>query len=136
MDTLQEIGAADLPIVSALNKIDRLRDPNTAFDQVDSYERAVPISALKGQGLDTLLSVLERELYESMVEIGIQIPYQDGRLISLFHDLGQVESVAYDQDQVEIHGRLPKRLLPEFVRYQLSTTGEAFPDSNEIVDDE
>jgi GTP-binding protein HflX len=124
IETLQEIGAGDIPIVSALNKVDRLRDTASVFEQVDAYERAVPISARKGDGLDTLLSVLEQELYESMAEVSLNIPYQDGRLISLFHDLGEVEHVEYEQDRVEIQGRLPKRLLPEFLPYQSPSTAE------------
>jgi len=134
IETLHEIGAADIPVVSALNKVDRLRDATPVFDQVDAFERAVPISALKGDGLETLLSVLERELYQSMTEVIIQIPYRDGRLISLFHDLGQVESIDYLQDQVQIQGRLPKRLLPEFMPYYARPEGKTAP--QELVEAE
>ncbi|MFN2149858.1 MAG: GTPase HflX [Anaerolineales bacterium] len=137
VETLQEIGAGDIPIVSALNKVDRLRDTASVFEQVDAYERAVPISARKGDGLDTLLSVLEQELYESMAEVSLHIPYQDGRLISLFHDLGEVEHVEYEQDRIEIQGRLPKRLLPEFIPYQSpSTAGELTGDQDDGIEDE
>jgi GTP-binding protein HflX len=133
IETLQDIGAAEIPIVSALNKVDRLRETSLVYDQVDSFERAVPISALKGDGLETLLSVLEHELYESMTEVTIQLPYRDGRLISLFHDLGQVEIVDYQQDQVMIKGRLPKRLLPEFLQHQI-TTSSTVPHENTAED--
>jgi GTP-binding protein HflX len=137
IETLQEIGAGDIPIVSALNKVDRLRDTESVFEQVDAYERAVPISARKGDGLDTLLSVLEQELYESMAEVSLHIPYQDGRLISLFHDLGEVEHVEYEQDRIEIQGRLPNRLLPEFIPYQSpSTAGELTGDQDDGIEDE
>jgi len=135
MDTLHEIGAADVPVVSALNKIDRLQDDNPVFEQVDAYERAVPISALTGAGLDTLLSVMELELYESMAAIDIRLSYSDGRLISLFHDLGQVDRVDYLQDQVQIHGRLPRRLLPEFLAHQVPDTQAANGEPDEDLDE-
>ena len=135
IETLQDIGAEEIPIVSALNKVDRLRETNIVYDQVDAFERAVPISALKGDGLDALLSVLEHELYESMTEISIRLPYRDGRLISLFHDLGQVEHIEYQQDQVLIQGRLPKRLLPEFLQHQITTVPDT-PQENTVDEPE
>jgi GTP-binding protein HflX len=130
IDTLHDIGAAEIPIVSALNKVDQLPDASYVFDQVDAFERAVPISALRGDGLDTLSSVLEHELYESLTELSIELPYRDGRLISLFHDLGQVESVEYEQEQVRIKGRLPKRLVSEFSRFRVDPEPVSDPDQS------
>jgi GTP-binding protein HflX len=60
--TLEEIEAEHIPIVTALNKIDQMRDEFEVEDAVDRYDRAVPISALKGTGTDLLLSVLENEI--------------------------------------------------------------------------
>jgi len=50
-DTLAEIQALAVPMVTALNKIDLLPDPQSALDRVDEFERAVPISAITGEGI-------------------------------------------------------------------------------------
>src|SRR5215467_6607695 len=52
-DVLVELGAADKPRVTALNKVDRLADPS----EVDTtlFPNAVPISASTGFGLNELL---------------------------------------------------------------------------------
>src|SRR5215469_12768474 len=52
-EVLQELGAADKPLVSALNKVDRLTDPG----EVDTslFPNAVPLSASTGFGLNELL---------------------------------------------------------------------------------
>jgi len=52
-DTLRDLEAAGKPRVSALNKIDLLPDP-AALD-LTLYPNAVPVSALKHDGLDALL---------------------------------------------------------------------------------
>jgi len=123
LDTLLEIGADEINIVTALNKIDHLHTEEDIQEKIDLFDRAVPISALKGDGITTLLSVLEHELFEDMTEISVSLPYKDGRLISVFHDMGKVDQIEYKQDEVLISGRLPKRLIPEFTRYK-SRPGE------------
>ena len=106
-------------MITALNKIDLLPDHEYAFDQVDSFERAVPISALTGEGVDTLLSVIEREMFEDSHEVTVELPYKEGHLISIFHDYGDIASISYEREHVVINGKLPQRLEGEFRPYLL-----------------
>lgn len=133
MDTLDAIGAEEIPVVTAMNKIDRLRTKEEVQERIDLYDRAVPISALKGDGITTLLSVLGHELFVDMTEISVSIPYKDGRLISLFHDRGKVDEIQYEQDRILISGRLPKRLLPEYARY-ISQPGSSDTQATVLID--
>jgi 50S ribosomal subunit-associated GTPase HflX len=87
-------------------------------DAVDRYDRAVPISALKGTGTDLLLSVLENEIYTELEPVTVALPYKLGRLISVFHDQGQIEGTIYEDDSVILTGQLPKHLLHEFEPYR------------------
>ena len=116
--TLVEIGADHIPIVTALNKIDLIRDELDIQDAVDRYDRSVPISAIHGTGTDLLLTVLENELYTELGSITVSLPYQLGRLISIFHDQGQIEATTYEDDCVILSGQLPKHLLHEFEPYR------------------
>ena len=117
--TLEEIQVSGIPMITALNKIDLLPDHEYAFDQVDSFERAVPISALTGEGVDTLLSVIEREMFEDSHEVTVELPYKEGHLISIFHDYGEIASISYEREHVVINGTLPQRLEGEFRPYLL-----------------
>jgi GTP-binding protein HflX len=116
--TLEEINADHLPIVTALNKIDRLTDEFEMQDAVDLYDRAVPISALKGNGSDLLLSVIENELYTELESVTVTLPYKLGRLISMFHAQGQIEGTTYEDNSVVLTGQIPKHLLHEFDPYR------------------
>ncbi|MCJ7566326.1 MAG: GTPase HflX [Anaerolineales bacterium] len=120
--TLEEIQISGIPMITALNKIDRLLDQEHAFEQVDSFERAVPISALTGDGVDTLLAVIEREMFEDLLEVTVELPYKEGRLISMFHDHGEVADISYDRESVVINGKLPQRLEIEFRPYLVLDT--------------
>lgn len=116
--TLEEIGVGDLPIVTALNKIDLLADPRSALDDVDEYERAVPISAVTGEGIPSLLAAIENELYEQLFHIRVELPYRSAQLINLFHEHGQIEKQEHKQESVIIEGRLPSRYLSHLSAYR------------------
>ena len=47
--TLEELGANHIPIVTALNKVDQLRDPEAARQIVSRFSKAVTISAWTGR---------------------------------------------------------------------------------------
>jgi GTPase len=119
-ETLEELGAHHIPVVTALNKADRLHDPESAKVAVSPYSKAVTISALKGDGVKDLLQVIQEELYETYTPIFVRLPYQQGALISLFHEAGQIERVEHGRGGVLMQGRIPGRLLAQFSGWQVS----------------
>ena len=118
--TLDELGANHIPVVTALNKMDKLRDPDAAKEAVSRFSRAVTISGLKGSGISDLLSVIKEALYETYAPILVRLPYQQGALISLFHEAGQVERVEHGRGGVLMQGRIPGRLLAQFKGWQVT----------------
>jgi GTP-binding protein HflX len=113
-ETLAEIGVHDIPLVTALNKIDRLPDPQAARALLDEFPHSAAISATQRIGLDDLLAVVRRELFESAVPVRARIPNRRGDLIALFHRDGVVERAEYGETSVLLAGRLPARLLAPF----------------------
>jgi GTP-binding protein HflX len=118
--TLDELGARHIPIVTALNKVDQLRDPDAAREAVQHFSKAITISALKGNGIKDLLQVVQQELYETYTPIHVRLPYQQGALISLFHESGQVERIEHERGGVVMQGRIPGRLLAQFSGWQVA----------------
>jgi GTP-binding protein HflX len=112
--TLDEIGARHIPVVTALNKVDRLKDPQAAEAILDQYPAAVAISASKNIGIPNLLAKIHRELYETFSPIEIWLPYSEGQLISLFHEAGQIQRIEHGRGGVTIQGRIPGRLVAQF----------------------
>ena len=119
-ETLDELGAHHIPVVTALNKVDRLRNPEAAKEAASRYSKAVAISSLKGHGIPDLLQVMQEELYETYAAIRVRLPYQQGALISLFHEAGQVEFVEHGRGGVFMQGRIPGRLLAQFNHWQVN----------------
>ncbi len=123
--TLQEIGASHIPLITALNKIDRLEQSlDEIREKLRLYPCAVGISALKGWGIDVLLQRVQEILFETMTPICVRLPYQQGNLISLFHEMGQVERIEHMRGGVLIQGRLPGRLLAQFAPWRVESISE------------
>ncbi len=117
--TLAEIDAEHVPVITVLNKIDRLSDPAAARNALVQFPQAVAISARTGEGIGDLLDMLRSTLYETFTPILVRLPYQQGQLISLFHEYGQIERLDHGRKGVLIQGRIPGRLVAQFRPWQL-----------------
>ena len=85
---------------------------------MDAFPRAVAVSALRGIGIEALLDAVGEQLYERYVPVEVRLPYEEGALIAMFHELGQVEQVEHDRRGVFIRGRLPGRLLARYAPFE------------------
>lgn len=126
-ETLEEIGAGDKPVLMALNKVDGLPLHKNGVGVemlgverawLGDYPGAVPISALRGTGLDALLERIEETLSSGLEAVQVRIPYQANELVALFHRKGIVDKEKFGARGTTISGRLPKALLPEFAAYR------------------
>jgi GTPase len=119
-ETLETIGAGDIPVLTAINKIDHLTDPENAKAALREFPNSVAISALKGQGMDDLLEKVNSLLFEAYTFITVKIPYDQGNLIALLHEIGQVEREEHIPGGVKIQGRIPVRLLARYLPWKTS----------------
>jgi GTP-binding protein HflX len=113
-ETLTDIGAGRIPAVTALNKIDLLTKPDAARNTARQFPKAVAISARRGTGQDELLEMIKQELYERFVPVSVHLPYQQGALISLFHESGHVDRIEHVRGGVLMEGRIPGRLASQY----------------------
>jgi GTP-binding protein HflX len=119
--TLAEIEADHIPILTVLNKIDRLESPENAQLALRDFPNSVAISALNGLGIDDLLSSVSEQLFEKFTDLAVHLPYQQGALISQFHELGQVERIEHVRGGVEIYGKLPGRVVARFRPFMIGS---------------
>lgn len=119
-ETLADLGIEDKPIITVLNKIDQLEGlaPNPA-----DYPNPVFISAREGEGLDTLLETVASTLNAQLsVDVHVRIPYQEGRLVSLFHQRGSIRREQHRADGTVIEGTLPRKYWPALRPYAIGPT--------------
>jgi len=113
-DTLKELGAIDMPVLVALNKVDRLNSSDQVQHMMREFPNSLAISAREGIGLEEMLGRIEAILSENLVRIKAWIPYREGELVSLFYRRGLVEREEHDLEGTTLEGRLPARFVKAF----------------------
>ncbi|CAN5264015.1 GTPase HflX [soil metagenome] len=86
---LAEIGAGDMPVVLALNKVD-VADPHAVLALLRDLDGAVAVSARTGTGLDDLLEAGARRLPRARRLVEVTVPYERTDLVALAHREGEV----------------------------------------------
>ena len=99
---LREIGAADLPQLMVVNKVDV--DP--AARAVAERLGAIVVSAHTGEGLDDLLLALADRLRRLTEVVDLLIPYDRGDVLAAVHREGEVLDQRHDADGVAVTARL------------------------------
>lgn len=117
-NTLVDIEADTIPTITALNKIDLLPDPTMITAFLDEFSHAVPISAVTGTGVENLLQSIEAALFEDLIPMTVYLPYKEGQLISMFHELGNVEETKPEEALLTIKGSIPARLLYAYAPFR------------------
>jgi GTP-binding protein HflX len=116
-DVLDEIGAADLPVVIVLNKIDRV-DPLGRRRLGNRFPDGPQVSALTGRGLAELRADLARRFEDRWERVRLLVPYDEGARLSELYALGTpIEEREDTADGVLVIARLPRRELPRFARF-------------------
>jgi GTP-binding protein HflX len=117
MDTLADLEVVDLPLLVALNKIDRLPDPQAVEGCLHDFPNSLAISAAQHIGLDALLARVEEILSEDMLYLVVLIPYDRGELVALFHEQATLVQESHDGQGTVLKGYLPCRWLDQFEPY-------------------
>jgi len=119
-DVLHEIGAAELPRVVVVNKIDRV-DPLGRRRLANRFPDAPQVSARTGEGLDTLRAELARRFEDRWERVRLLVPYdQGGRLAELYALGTPIEEREDTEDGVLVVARLPRRELPRFAPFLIA----------------
>lgn len=122
LQTLEEINAGNIPVITALNKIDLLIDPKAIEISLKNIPNALPISAIDNIGLGELLKAIETTLISTFNKIRVLLPYKEGNLISIFHEFGHVEAVEHTENGTLIEGRIPAEYKDKYLPFLLGRT--------------
>jgi len=113
-ETLERLNASGKPIITAVNKIDRLSSQQVIPPDLLQAPNPVMISALTGDGLPEFLERVEETLELQMAHVSVLIPYQQGELVDLFHRRGLIEREDHTGQGTEIEGLIPQELVGHF----------------------
>lgn len=95
LKTLAELGAAEIPVVTVLNKCDKISE------DIPIDSSTVKISALHNHGIDELLRVIAANLPQSSRRMSLLLPYDKAGLLSQIRENGKVFSEEYTENGIK-----------------------------------
>lgn len=107
LEVLRELGAEEKQIVTVLNKIDLVTDPDHLAALDRKFPGALHVSAVTGDGLDALLKACSAVLADRVRCKDYRIPQQRADLVSLLHREAKVLSTDYDGDDILVRAVVP-----------------------------
>lgn len=113
---LEEIDCRSPHRILVLNKMDMLSD-DTGLPLIrQEFGDFVAVSALTGQGIDALDAAVAKVLDSRQVEVEVEAPVGNGRLVSFLYEQGAVLSRTYEDTCVRVRVRLPNSALHQVAR--------------------
>ena len=110
--TLAELGAAEIPVVTVLNKCDLIDE------SIPEDDKTVKISAKRGEGIDRLLRVVAANLPESARRMKL-LPYDKAGLGAKLRENGRVFSEEYTENGVLVDALVDKLLIKQMSEYSV-----------------
>ena len=99
-ETLQELGAGDIPMLIVFNKADRLLEntyPRTAGTN------KIYISARQPESIELLVREIIRRVYADYEELRLLIPYEKGSIVSYLQENAQILEQTYEPEGTRMH---------------------------------
>ena len=113
LKTLADLGAAEIPVVTVLNKCDRLEE------NIPENDTTVKISALKAQGIDRLLEVIAKNLPETAKRMKLLLPYAKGGLTAVIRENGKIFSEEYTESGILVDALVDKLNIKQMSEYEI-----------------
>ena len=114
---IQELGAAETPRLEVFNKCDKF-----VGDILPHGEDMVSISAKTGEGLDNLLSAIQKRLDAGVRRVELRLPYDKGGILDQLYREARVEQVDYGEF-IEVTAVCTPRTLGQVADYVAKTEG-------------
>ena len=112
LKTLADLGAAEIPVVTVLNKCDLLTE------NIPEDDSTVKISAKKAQGIDRLLQVVAANLPETAKRMKLLLPYDKAGFTAKLRENGKVFTEEYTETGVLVDALVDQMLIKQMSQYE------------------
>ena len=109
---LADLGAAEIPVVTVLNKCDLLTE------NIPEDDSTVKISAKKAQGIDRLLQVVAANLPETAKRMKLLLPYDKAGFTAKLRENGKVFTEEYTETGVLVDALVDQMLIKQMSQYE------------------
>lgn len=120
-EVLREIGAADLPELLVVNKLD-VAGPDAIDDLLGGDPGAVAVSAATGEGVDKLREGLADRLRALDRIVELAVPYERGDVMAALHRAGEVLVEVHGDRETRVRARIPDAGVSRFAEFVVGSS--------------
>jgi len=106
IDVLEQLGAADKPIITVFNKSDLVKDQYALRELVAETENSVYISARTAEGMPHLMDRIVETMKGLLVNVSLCIPYNRSDLVAQCYEYGRVLKADYREEGIYVDARI------------------------------
>jgi GTP-binding protein HflX len=110
LEVLGQLSCREKPLITVLNKIDTSDDAAWLGRLAEDFPNPVAVSARTGLHLDRLLSLIQENFKDRMLECTLFLPHGRMEIVDLCYREGSVASVDYGAEGITVRANLPKLL--------------------------
>lgn len=105
-EVLKELEIDEKDTLLVLNKVDATSDPDQLNRLLNRYPFAIPISAVTGEGIESLTKAVSLALSRSFLDLEVDGDISDGRLIAYLEKHSEVLERRFEETRVYFHVRI------------------------------
>ncbi|MGL4348389.1 MAG: GTPase HflX [Chlamydiales bacterium] len=118
-EVLKELKALHRPIITVLNKIDKITDRGKIQRFRVKYPKTVGVSALKGEGIEELLKLIIKEIQNLCYTCTLRISQREYGILSRLMQEGEILEQYYEDNDIIVKITLPKRMQDQVSAYTI-----------------
>ena len=115
---LEEIGAGDVPELLVFNKIDVTTEGKRL---VEAHPGSVAISAVTGEGVESLLTTVADRLRSMETVVELLVPYDRGDVLAALHREGEVLVETHEESATRLRARLDQSSVGKFAAFTVAS---------------
>ncbi|GAB5412172.1 MAG: GTPase HflX [Chlamydiales bacterium] len=118
LSVLKDLGGEKKPVITLLNKVDKLTSSAFLHRLKLRFVKTVPISSLLKEGFPELLERMEHEIRALRSNVRLRVPQSKFELIARIQREGRVDKIDYEENDVLLEADIPKvleREMKEFI---------------------
>lgn len=113
-ETLDELGAGDIPMIYVYNKADRCMDMEHLPRVKDKH---IHMSAVNSVGIEELTELIKSQVYADTKDVKLLIPYDRGDVVSYFMENATVYQTEYLETGVEMQVNCHLQDVAKYQKY-------------------
>lgn len=125
LSVLRELGAADKPTLTVLNKVDLIAGDEARLHELKRHfdREAVFVSVHTGEGIPALIDRVSDLMIDRVARLHLRVPQSRQDLIALLHREGKIVSQDYEGNDILLNAIVPHPLRHHFEPFLAATTG-------------